>query len=195
MSTLSPLFLVGLHRATSQKRARRPRVTERAAQARRTHPHKVHRHVHPALRAPSWLCSSRQPFLLMDLTTTTSLRTFHDRLGPDCCVRPRRCVSPGRGCRPRDGYARANTRRSLRCAVPRGELRRAAGFGPASRPTSPKRLAGAGTRGAGCRGEMLMLKASDSAECVPNSKKAFISKTMVILYVPGNARREIHAPW
>lgn len=80
--------------------------------------------------------------------------------------------SPERGRRPRHAYARTNTRRSLRCAVPRGELRRAAGFWPASRPTSPPRLAGAGTRGAGCRGEMLMLKASDSAECGPNLKKS-----------------------
>ena len=80
--------------------------------------------------------------------------------------------SPGRGRRPWHVDARANTRRSSRCAVPRGELRRAAGFGPASRPTSPPRLAGAGTRGAGCGGETLMLKASDSAECGPNFKKS-----------------------
>lgn len=79
---------------------------------------------------------------------------------------------PGRGRRPRHVDARANIRRSSRGALPRGELRRAAGFWPASRPTSPPRLAGAGTRCAGCGGEMLMLKASDSAECGPNSPKS-----------------------
>ena len=59
--------------------------------------------------------------------------------------------SPGRGRRPRHVDARANTRRSLRCAVPRGELRRAAGFGPASRPTSPPRLAQARVGSAGAQ--------------------------------------------